>query len=70
MNDHVASSLLNNILETMMNNIVGPTMLLMHDNNIVQALSRQQPCNNLWEFYMWSLVQFKNASRVAYLQIP
>ena len=36
MNNVVASSLLNNIVETMMNNIVGATMLLMHDN-VVQA---------------------------------
>ena len=27
----------NNIVETRMNNIVGPTMLLTHDNNVVQA---------------------------------
>ena len=38
MNNLVASSLLNNIVETRMNNIDGPTMLLMHDtdNNVVQ----------------------------------
>ena len=36
MNNVVASSLLNNIVETMINNIVGATMLLMHDN-VVQA---------------------------------
>ena len=30
-------------LKTMLNNIVGPTKLLTHDNNVVQALFRQQP---------------------------
>ena len=44
MNNLVVSSLLNNIVETMLklNN-----MLLTHDNNVVQALFRQQPCNIL-----------------------
>ena len=40
------SSSLNNIVETLLDNIAGPTMLLlMRDNNIVQALFRQQLCN-------------------------
>ena len=29
---------------------VGPTMLLTHANNVVQALFRQQSCDNLWNF--------------------
>ena len=48
MNNLVTSSLLNNIVEAMLNNIVGPTMLLTHDNNVVQALFKQQPCNNVY----------------------
>ena len=47
MNNPVASSLLNNIVETMLKNIVGPTMSLTHDTNVVQTLFRQQSCNNL-----------------------
>ena len=47
MNNLVTSSLPNNIVETILNNIIGPTMLLTHDNNVVQALFRQQPCDNL-----------------------
>ena len=52
MNNLVASSLLNNIVETMLNNIVGPTMLLAHDNNVIQVLHKQRPCNNLWNFFI------------------
>ena len=48
----ITSPLLNNIIETRMNDIAGPTMLLTHDNNVVQALFRQQPCNSLWDFYV------------------
>ena len=63
MNNLVASSLLNNIVETMLNNIVetrtnnivetrtnnivGPKMLFTHNNNVVEALFRQQPRDNL-----------------------
>ena len=48
----VASSLLNNIVETMLNNIHGSTMLRKHDNDVFQALLGQQPCNNdSWNFY-------------------
>ena len=38
-----------NIVKTMLNNIVGPTLtiLLTHDNNIVQALVKQQLCNHM-----------------------
>ena len=50
----VALSLLNNIVETILRNILGPTMLLTHDNNVVQALSREQPCNNFWDFYVFN----------------
>ena len=42
MNNFVASLLLNNIVETMLNNIFGPTMLLTSDNNIVQELFWKQ----------------------------
>ena len=38
MNNLVTSSLMNNIVETSVNNIVGPTNLLTHDNIVVQAL--------------------------------
>ena len=48
----VASSSLNNIVKTKMNSIVGPTILLTHDKNVVQALFRQQPCNSLWDVYV------------------
>ena len=37
----VALSLINNAVETMLHNIVGPTMLLTHDNKVVQALFMQ-----------------------------
>ena len=36
-----------------MYNIVGPTTLLTHDNNVIQTSFRQQPYNiNLWDFYV------------------
>ena len=37
MDNLVTSSLLSNIVETMLNNITGPILLLTHDNNVVQA---------------------------------
>ena len=42
MNNLVTSSLVNEIVETILNNIVDSTMLLMHGNN-VQALFGHQP---------------------------
>ena len=61
MNSLVALSLLNKIeqlkqfrIETILNDIVGPTMLLTRDNNVVETLSREQPCNNLWDFYVFN----------------
>ena len=54
MNNIVASSLLNNIVETMLNNIVGPAMLLTHDNNVAHVtkhcsgnITTVPQCNNL-----------------------
>ena len=46
--------------ETMLNSIVGSTMLSTHNNNVVQALFRWQPWNNLWDSDVctctWNLV--------------
>ena len=42
--------MLNNIVETMLNNIVGPTMLLAHDNNVIQALFREKNLQQLVRF--------------------
>ena len=38
MNILVGPSLLNNIVAAILNNIVGPTMLLTHDNNVVETM--------------------------------
>ena len=46
----VASSMLNNIVETMVNNIVRSTTLFSHDNRVATALFNQQCCNNLCYF--------------------
>ena len=55
MNNLVALSLLNNIVESKGEQYC----LSTHDNNdVVQALLRQQPCNNLWNFEMCSIFSY------------
>ena len=47
-----ASSMLNNIVETIMNNIVRSTTLFSHDNSVVTPLFNQQYCNNLYYIFL------------------
>ena len=50
MNNLVALSLLNNIVETMLNSIVGP-MFLTYDNNVVEAIVQATTLLQLVRFW-------------------
>ena len=43
----VPTAMINLVASSLLNNIVGSTVMLTHDNNVVQELFRQQPCSSL-----------------------
>ena len=59
----VALSMLNHIVETRVNTIVGWTTLFSHDNRVVTALFNQQCCNDLCYFQLCSRREHSDQNR-------